>query len=108
MGLRVDIFRSDYDSTLNTFNGRDSVIVTNVEGPSFPTENETAAILSKNAFGDPILIPDNGRMTDIGPMFGGTYAATSDSRFGKATGVYGAIPIHDRFETPEQYRMLST
>jgi len=37
-------------------------------------------------------------------MFGGNYAATSDSRFGEAieklTGqdFYGAVPIHDRKE----------
>jgi hypothetical protein len=43
----------------------------------------------------------------IGPMFGGNYAATSDSRFGEAVGFYGAVPIHDRYETGEQYDMLS-
>ena len=46
-------------------------------------------------------------------MMGGNYAATSDSRFGEAVrkrigpNFYGAVPIHDRFETPEQYRALS-
>lgn len=31
-------------------------------------------------------------------MFGGNYAATSDSRFGDITGIYGAIAVHDRVE----------
>jgi hypothetical protein len=48
--------------------------------------------------------PHNGR---VGPMMGGNYAATSDSRFSEATGQYGAIAIHDRYETPEQYISLS-
>jgi hypothetical protein len=38
-------------------------------------------------------------------MFGGNYAGTSDSRFKDAvenligTRFYGAIPVHDRYET---------
>lgn len=31
-------------------------------------------------------------------MAGGNYAATSDSRFGDITGIYGAIAVHDRVE----------
>ena len=39
----------------------------------------------------------------IGPMFGGNFIWTSDSRF---PGDY-PIPIHDRWETWEQYDILS-
>jgi hypothetical protein len=49
-----------------------------------------------------------------GPMFGGNYADTSDSRFGEAmertvkgTRFFGAVPIHDRYETWAQYESLS-
>jgi hypothetical protein len=35
-----------------------------------------------------------------GPMMGGAYIASSDGRFGEAVGIYGAIPLHDRFERP--------
>ena len=39
-----------------------------------------------------------------GWMAGGNYAATSDSRFSKLCGgQYGAVAIHDRDETWEQY-----
>lgn len=38
-----------------------------------------------------------------GPMFGGNFLWTSDSRFPTAA----PLPIHDRFETPEQYEQLS-
>ena len=66
-----------------------------------------------NAFGHPILIPENPPRKAIGPMMGGNYAASSDSRFGEAiraaTGrdFYGAVAIHDRFETQREYDILS-
>ena len=49
----------------------------------------------------------------VGPMAGGNFAATSDSRFSQMiediTGhrFYGAIPIHDRYESAELNRLLS-
>jgi len=48
---------------------------------------------------------DAGRL--MGPMMGGNYGATSDSRFARATGIYGAIPIHDRYEGRELHDRLS-
>ena len=39
----------------------------------------------------------------IGPMFGGNFVTTSDSRFPQRY----PIPVHDRFETPEDYERLS-
>lgn len=42
-----------------------------------------------------------------GWMAGGNFAGTSDSRFSDMTGFYGAISIHDRDETWEQYDRLS-
>lgn len=108
MGLRVEIVRGRYDSELNVFHGRETVVVTNVEGPFEPTEKEPAALLSSNAFGQPILVPAEGptQKEAAGPMSGGTYAASVDSRFGKATGIYGAIPVHDRFEPWPLYEAM--
>ena len=41
-------------------------------------------------------------------MMGGNYGATSDSRFSDMiAGFYGAVAIHDRYETPEEYEMYS-
>ena len=41
-------------------------------------------------------------------MMGGNYGATSDSRFSRMVGdMYGAVAIHDRYETQEEYDMLS-
>jgi hypothetical protein len=39
----------------------------------------------------------------VGPMFGGNYTASSDSRFPSRY----PIPVHDRFETAAQYDLLS-
>ena len=39
----------------------------------------------------------------VGPMFGGNFIYTSDSRFPNDY----PIPVHDRFETPEQAEILS-
>lgn len=41
-----------------------------------------------------------------GPMFGGNYVMTSDSRFGEAFG-RRPLPVHDRWETWEQNEALS-
>ena len=41
-------------------------------------------------------------------MMGGNYGATSDGRFDRMIGgMYGAVAIHDRYETQEEYDMLS-
>lgn len=41
-------------------------------------------------------------------MMGGNYGATPDSRFSALIGdMYGAVAIHDRYETPEEYEMYS-
>lgn len=53
--------------------------------------------------GKPVVTPPAG---SVGPMFGGNFIYTSDSRFREAVG-WQPIPVHDRVETPEQYRALS-
>ena len=41
-------------------------------------------------------------------MMGGNFANTSDSRFSDMIGgFYGAVAIHDRYETPEEYELYS-
>ena len=109
MGLIVSVYRDHYDSELNLFHGRKSVTVTNIPGPFDPTPDRPAAELGKGPGGDWIIrpAPEDVPVGMAGPMFGGTYAATSDSRMREATGLRSALPIHDRFETWDQYRMLS-
>lgn len=90
----------------------DLVTVVNAEGPDDrPMPNAPPVILVSRRDGDCVAYPaskgENGWEVDGGQyryMFGGTYIATSDSRFsdavqGKTGGYfYGAIPLHDRKE----------
>jgi len=41
----------------------------------------------------------------VGPMAGGNFVYSSDSRFTKAFG--GPIAVHDRWESPQEYSLLS-
>lgn len=55
-------------------------------------------------FCEPLIKPAG----KIGPMMGGNFVYTCDGRFpyiyGKA---HFPIPVHDRFETPEEYEIYS-
>lgn len=51
----------------------------------------------------PVELPPEGRYA--GPMFGGCFVYSSDSRFAKLTGTHNPLPVHDRFETWDHYRM---
>lgn len=60
----------------------------------------------------PAEINENGEVVKRGGkwyMMGGNYGATSDSRFNTLVGrgFYGAVAIHDRYETPEEYETYS-
>ncbi len=39
----------------------------------------------------------------VGWMSGGAYAGSCDGRFSRMVGIYGAVAVHDRTETQEQY-----
>ena len=58
MGLIVNLYRSDYDSTFNVFYGKKTVCVVNVGGPFKPTDDMPAAMLTKNACGDLVVKPE--------------------------------------------------
>lgn len=55
----------------------------------------------------PVDIADDGTITETregaGPMMGGAVIRSSDSRFAELAGAYGAVDLHDRFETTAQY-----
>lgn len=104
----------------------DEVCIVNVDGPFEPDLRHPAVMLIEGALFSVIAVPaaTHGAESDysyipskftglVGPMFGGTYIATSDSRFGHAIEAllghrfYGAIPFHDRYETVRQHEALS-
>lgn len=123
--LRVDIYKSAYSDCTNggVSGSRDTMLVVNVPGPATAKGAGVALKLVDGPRGTKHLVPVvyDGKDGDgedtwveididgfVGPMFGGNYAGTSDSRFGEAVGFYGAVAIHDRFETVAQYEALST
>jgi hypothetical protein len=75
-----------------------------------PHADAPLLVLTVNGCGDPILQPPRdtwpAEATHVGPMNGGNYADTSDGRWRKAVGMYGAVPVHDRFETWEVYNSM--
>lgn len=105
----------------------DTLTLVNAEGPSEPTtERPAVALVAGNTAGTLKIVPVLNCGSDddpewqefkpdhlVGPMAGGNYGATSDSRFGQLAEsilgrpFYGAVAIHDRFETAEQYEALS-
>jgi hypothetical protein len=116
MGLNVKVFRWNLGDCTNGGASADvdSVCVVNISGPFNPKPDHPAfeLVQGPGGKGHAILRPVNGR-NGVGPMCGGNFGYSSDSRFGEAvrelTGSrhYGAVHIHDRYETPEQYAVLS-
>lgn len=113
MGLRVNVYRAadGRDCTNGGISAKATCLcVVNIDGPFKPDYSTPAAILTTNQFGDPILKParkgfeEEWEVEPVWFMFGGNYAASSDSRFSCALSsimgipFYGAIPIHDRHE----------
>lgn len=120
-GLTLEILRGKYDSTnggiTSKARGLTEITVVNLgkDAEIFePTPNAPAFRLEMHVRGCLRLVPvhTSGKAM-IGPMFGGNYAVTSDSRFARACekllGVpfYGAVAVHDRFETQQDYDALS-
>lgn len=107
MGLLVFVHRPAGfpDGTNDGISGRHTKLcVVNVEGPFEPSDDIPAAIVKPSPTGrtwviEPVEKPEG----MVGPMHGGNLADATDSRW-----TYGAVRIHDRFETEETYRALST
>lgn len=67
---------------------------------------ENAVLLVKRTYGDrtiyhlePVHVPEG----MVGPMAGGSYAASAGTIPGLPYEFYGALALHDRFETQAQY-----
>jgi hypothetical protein len=112
MSLHIDVYRNA-DGTDCTNSGITKRFVTlnvvNVNGPSSPNMLDVPNVYLEPGYMDGTchLVPGPEFEPDVpfSRMFGGNYAGTSDSRFKEAVenliGVrfYGAIPVHDRYET---------
>jgi hypothetical protein len=117
MGLSVSVYRWDLGDCTNGGESSDvdSFCVVNIPGPFSPGTERPAfeLVQGPGGQGHAILRPLQGRSGMVGPMFGGNFGYSSDSRFSEAvrevTGSpgYGAVPIHDRYDTPEDYAALT-
>jgi hypothetical protein len=91
-GMTLYIYRSDYDCTLNALHGKKTATLV---GPGIPEifeadDDAPAVMIFEKAGGYRFLAPLG--YPDRWYAFGGTYAASCDSRVSH----YGALPIHDR------------
>lgn len=121
MGLTLHIYKSGLgDCSNGGISGRcDEVVCVNAVGPDEPDENRPPVLLIPGALmGTARCVPAYqdakgryvyGSVDLIGPMMGGCYVSTSDSRFSEKVEeivggrFYGAVALHDRYETAKQY-----
>lgn len=109
--IPVDVYRHGVgDCTNGGVSSRYSSLLVVCDSGWIPVdENNIPANLCKlvkrNLFGrDVYHIEPYNKPMGAGWMMGGNFAHTCDSRFSKAVGgLYGAIAIHDRQETWEDY-----
>jgi len=116
MGLILEVFRCSYgDCSAGGISSKyKEVTAINCEGPFDPAPDRPPVILESHVAncvravpvdtdGRPLRRPEH-----TGPMFGGCYVASSDSRFGEKVRAllghkfYGAVALHDRYEGPAQ------
>lgn len=112
MGLPVSVYRDARlgDCTNGGVSSKfDRLVVVNAEGPFDPAADSPAMVLESHVPGCLRLVPVSLKEAGRWVMFGGNYAATSDSRFRelceqllcqklKGQRFYGAVAIHDRVE----------
>lgn len=111
MGLPVSIYRSEHECDLNVFQKSRRLTIVNIDGPFEPSQDAPAAMLVKgNLRGCAKVVPAvqvaDGSYIPLPAwsMFGGSYVASSDSRFGEAverivgSRFSGAVALHDRVE----------
>lgn len=117
-GLLADIFKYKGKSYANRgISTRVDDVTVIVPGQSvgpFPVKDDRPAVVIKRraatlrqaeyVYAEPLEPVPAG---EIGYMMGGCYVGSSDSRFVELTGGLSAVPLHDRTETPSEYRAYS-
>lgn len=90
----------------------DELFVACDEGNYDVDENDPSLFVLGAVRGTIHLRPANGG-DGVGPMMGGSFAGTSDSRFSEMCAAltghpwHGAVAVHDRYESPALYEALS-
>lgn len=113
--LPVSVYRNTTlgDCTNNGVSSRfDTLLVICPDGfdvdEKNPPENLCKVVRRRIRGRDVYHIEPVGRAMGVGWMMGGNFAFSHDSRFGALCGnQYGALAIHDRQESQEEYNILS-
>ena len=112
-GMLVFVYRGPHgDCTAGGITGKLGQMVLvgdGIDGPFEVIDGEPYLELrKKNVNGEylyavPVNVGDKGSL--VGPMFGGNFVYTSDSRFRKVCAY--PIPVHDRWESQSTYDAMS-
>src|SRR4051812_36996835 len=116
--IRAQIFRAseqDYSNGGLSSRVREvTVTAPGVYGPDmFDAERHPLVVIVRRECGNETLVHAEpadrpaGAEGALGPMMGGTFIYSPDSRFAAMAGGYFAVPFHDRYETPRQNAMVS-
>lgn len=111
-GMLVSVFSAERDCTNGGLTSKYSqFVLLGMEGPFKSGTDAPPLELVRRYVGgrehlhaQPVKGPDWPRNM-CGPMFGGNFIFTSDSRFSDVSPY--PIPVHDRFETQEEADLLS-
>ena len=107
-GLSVDVYRSTYyGKSEQVTNNHNTLLLVGegVEGPFTETDPSKVVVLVKRfLFGRDYyhVQPVEPMPGMVGPMFGGNYVKTCDSRFPHDY----PLPVHDRYEIQTEYEHL--
>ncbi|MAH51789.1 hypothetical protein CMI37_38590 [Candidatus Pacearchaeota archaeon] len=111
--LLVDVHRRAFDATNDGLSKHHDMLRVTLPGDSPGDSKYNREIphfyLDENNVGGEryVFLRPAKAAEGAGWMNGGNFAHTSDGRFRSAVGHGGAIPIHDRDETWEEYEALS-
>ena len=110
-GLMVKVLRSEHDSTNNGVTSRFNrfiLVDSEVSGPFEPDKKTPALkLVRRTIYGKPYIHAEPLAPVPpgyVGYIFGGNFIHTSDGRFPNRY----PIPVHDRMDTEEQFRHMST
>ena len=113
MWLHVTFYRDHHFTTAPVLCHHTQAVLVDAEGPFEPRPEKgqpgLRLVVRCRDYICAELTPEEEQCRGIdrtqlcGPMFGGAFIWSSDSRFPSRQ----PIPVHDRYETPERYDMLS-
>ena len=106
MALTVFVLRSGSDCTNGGVTAREGIFTLLGQNEPVPAGRGPFLRVVKRTFGREVYVhaePVEARHGMLGPMAGGNFVHTSDSRWADLVGHAYPISVHDRFETVSDY-----